>query len=101
MDRIDSIFRQTQILAKQANSTEKNLKEACANIDARHTPKAEHAEEINSIANNFKAINACLETLNDEFYISHAHVIQGVINSAASDFTVGPTAHLRHEHTGA
>ena len=81
-DRVDSIFGQTQLLTKQANSTERNLTEACANIVDRYTPKAEHADEINSIANNFGAINARLEALNDEFQILQAHVIQGVSASA-------------------
>jgi hypothetical protein len=64
-DRVDSVFGQTQVLTKQANSTERHLTEACANIVDRYMPKAEHADEINSIANNFGAINARLERLND------------------------------------
>ena len=39
-DRVDSIFGQTQILTEQANTTEKNLQEACDNIVARYMLKA-------------------------------------------------------------
>ena len=65
-DHVDSIFGQTQILTKQANTTEKNLQEACDNIVARYTLKDEHDEKIDTIDHNSGATIARLDSLNEE-----------------------------------
>ena len=74
-DRVDSIFEQTQPLTKRANSTERNLKEACENMIARCMPQADHEEAINSTADNFGSVSARVELLTNEFQVLQAHVV--------------------------